>query len=49
MLGKIKTFLLANVKLIFLSFEMFWIMVFLLSKITSGTSTKIPQFIYVNF
>ena len=37
-----------NKKLIIITFEVFWIIVFLLNTI-SGDATEIPQFIYVNF
>jgi hypothetical protein len=39
----------ANKGIIFLTFEIFWIVVFLLEKATNEQSLKIPQFIYVNF
>jgi len=39
----------ANKKVFFLTFELFWIMIFLLEITTSENSLEIPQFIYVNF
>jgi len=41
--------LLDNRSLIILTFEIFWIAVFLLERVTSTNSVQIPQFIYVNF
>jgi hypothetical protein len=39
----------ANRSLIILTFEVFWILVFLLDRVTSANVVDIPQFIYVNF
>jgi hypothetical protein len=39
----------ANRKLIFVTFEIFWIIVFLLGQVSNSNSVDIPQFIYVNF
>ena len=49
MLGRIKTYFGENSGLIILTFEVFWILVFLLEKVTNEKATEIPQFIYVNF
>ena len=38
-----------NRGIILITFEVFWIVVFLLDRITSGGSAEIPQFVYVNF
>ncbi len=38
-----------NKKTIKVTFEIFWIIVFLLKIITSDLPIEIPQFIYVNF
>jgi len=38
-----------HMKLIIATFEIFWIVFFLLEKIANDTYVKIPQFIYVNF
>jgi len=38
-----------NKKTIRVTFEIFWIIVFLLRIITRDVSIEIPQFIYVNF
>jgi hypothetical protein len=38
-----------NKKLIILTFEVFWILIFLLDRVTNVNSVEIPQFIYVNF
>lgn len=34
---------------IVLTFEIFWILVFLLDRVSGSHSADIPQFIYVNF
>jgi hypothetical protein len=49
MLAKIKNYFGANRRVIILTFEVFWIVVFLLEKVTNEKATEIPQFIYVNF
>jgi hypothetical protein len=49
MIKKITLLIKRNKKLIIITFEIFWIIIFLLEKITSGTLAEIPQFIYVNF
>ena len=36
-------------KLIMLTFELFWIAVFLLDRIGQATTGGVPQFVYVNF
>ena len=38
-----------NRKLILITFEIFWIIVFLLEQVSNTNSVDIPQFIYVNF
>jgi len=38
-----------NRKLIVMTFEIFWILVFLLEQVSNTNSVDIPQFIYVNF
>ena len=45
---KISLFL-ENKKLVILTFEIFWILVFILDRITGSNAVDIPQFIYVNF
>jgi len=43
-------FIIINYKnLIIITFEIFWIIVFLLNQISLDNSINIPQFIYVNF
>lgn len=32
-----------------LTFEVFWIIIFLLDRVSSGSGSGIPQFVYVNF
>lgn len=49
MFSSIKTKFVNNKKLIIVTFEVFWIIVFLLEKVGSGKVVEIPQFIYVNF
>ena len=39
----------ANGRLILVTFEVFWILVFVLDRVTSANSVDVPQFIYVNF
>lgn len=34
---------------IMLTFEIFWILIFILERLSSQTASGIPQFIYVNF
>ena len=36
-------------KLIMITFELFWIAVFLLDRIGQATTGGVPQFVYVNF
>lgn len=38
-----------NKKVVLITFEIFWIIFFILEKIASNSSVEIPQFIYVNF
>jgi len=46
---KIKDYFTSNNKLILIVFEIFWIVVFMLDRVVSDSSSGIPQFIYVNF
>jgi hypothetical protein len=46
---KIKDTIGCNRKLIIITFEIFWIIVFVMDKVTNSNSVDIPQFIYVNF
>lgn len=48
-MSKEKGFIKANAKLIILTFEIFWIFVFFLDRLTNANAVEIPQFIYVNF
>jgi len=41
--------LLRNKKVIMLTFEIFWIVVFLLDAAGRGTGAEVVQFVYVNF
>jgi len=49
MITKLKNFFLKYRLTIIITFEIFWIIVFLLEQLTSGGGSDIPQFIYVNF
>jgi len=49
MIMKIWTAVRTNHKLIILTFEVFWIAVFLLDRVGQSTEGGIPQFVYVNF
>ncbi len=42
-------YVLANKKVVVLTFELFWIAVFLLDAATRGSGQQIAQFVYVNF
>lgn len=46
---KIVSWMAINKKLIILTFEVFWILVFLLDRVTNMNPSGIPQFIYINF
>ena len=39
----------ANRKSIVLTFEIFWLLIFFLDRVTNVNAVEIPQFIYVNF
>jgi hypothetical protein len=39
----------AHAKPILLTFEIFWLLIFILERLSSQTASGIPQFIYVNF
>jgi len=41
--------LLRNRKVIMLTFEIFWIVVFLLDAASRGSGAEVVQFVYVNF
>lgn len=49
MLDKLRAWITANRRTIVLTAEIFWILVFLLDRISNVRSVDIPQFIYVNF
>ena len=49
MFKKIQAWAVANRKAILITFEVFWIFVFLLDRVSNANSVDIPQFIYVNF
>ncbi len=48
MYTKCKDIVIRNRKLIILTIEIFWIVVFLLDRVTNEAS-HIPEFVYVNF
>lgn len=41
--------LLENRKIIMLTFEIFWIVVFLMEAASKGSGAQVAQFVYVNF
>ena len=49
MIMRIKNYITRNRNLILITFELFWIKVFVLARLVSDNPTEIPQFIYVNF
>lgn len=36
-------------RIILITFEIFWILVFLIDRVSSTNPSEIPQFVYVNF
>ena len=38
-----------NQRIMLITFEIFWILVFLLDRVGRGASGGVPQFVYVNF
>ena len=48
MLSKVKEAVIRNKTLILITFEVFWIIVFLLNRM-AGEAMEMPEFIYVNF
>jgi len=46
---KLFIFYFDNRKMIVLTFEIFWIIIFILEMITNKSGSSIPQFVYVNF
>ena len=49
MFRKLRTWAEANRQAVVLTFEIFWILVFLLDRARNVNAVDIPQFIYVNF
>jgi hypothetical protein len=49
MMKQLWTAMRANHGLIFLTFEVFWIVVFLLDRVGQAGGSGVPQFVYVNF
>lgn len=49
MVLKLKNYFVRNKRLILLTGEIFWIIVFFLDRISNNNAVEIPQFIYVNF
>jgi hypothetical protein len=39
----------AHGRLILITFEVFWIVIFLLDRVSSGGGGGVPDFVYVNF
>ncbi len=48
-LARTGPFVKENGRLIVLTFEIFWILIFLLDRVSRFNAVDIPQFIYVNF
>jgi hypothetical protein len=46
---KLWSLIMANFALIAFTFEVFWIVVFLLNRLTHANAGGVPQFVYVNF
>ena len=46
---KIRTYFVNNKTALIVTFEIFWIIVFLLERLVNEDMVEIPQFIYVNF
>jgi hypothetical protein len=49
MFNKIRAWTIANRKVIVITFELFWLVVFLLDRVSNVNSVEIPQFIYERF
>ena len=49
MINRLWSLMRANFRLMLLTFEVFWIVVFLLDRLGHGTGGGVPQFVYVNF
>jgi hypothetical protein len=49
MFKKIRAWAAANQKVIIITFELFWLAVFLLDRVSNVNSVEIPQFIYISF
>lgn len=49
MILKIINLIIRNMHLIIITFEIFWIIIFILDKLSNKNSIRIPEFIYVNF
>ncbi|MBP1659059.1 MAG: hypothetical protein H6P95_251 [Candidatus Aminicenantes bacterium] len=49
MRSKIFSWIADNKMPIILTFEIFWILVFVLDRVTNVNSVDVPQFVYVNF
>jgi len=45
----IRAFFTRNRKPIQITFEIFWILIFVLEMVANQTNSSIPQFVYVNF
>lgn len=49
MFKKIRAWATAHQKVIIITFELFWLAVFLLDRVSNVNSVEIPQFIYISF
>ena len=48
-LARFKNLIIRNKKLIIITFELFWVVLFILSNFLMNRTSEIPQFVYVNF
>lgn len=46
---RLKNHFIRSKKLILITIQIFWIIVFLLDRMSNNNAVEIPQFIYVNF
>jgi hypothetical protein len=49
MMKQIWTAVRVNFSIILITFEVFWIVVFLLDRVSQASGGGVPQFVYVNF
>ena len=49
MFDKVRAWAVTNKKTIVITFELFWLAIVLLDRVSNTNSVEIPQFIYVSF